>query len=141
MLIAAALPSAAAAANGNGGASYPGDEQLSGGTSAGGGGSSTGQSGGLSAGPQPQHRRAARREPNSGAAQSAPSGPARSATLLPNGKARPPEGAPAAVKRAIRLGNRLQKKPYRFGGGHLTWEDTAYDCSGASSYVLRGSAG
>src|SRR5688572_5002062 len=69
-----------------------------------------------------------------------PSAPG-NATLLPNGKAKAPAGAPAAVKRALRAGNRLQGKPYRFGGGHQRWEDDAYDCSGASSYVLRGIGG
>jgi hypothetical protein len=64
--------------------------------------------------------------------------PAAAAVLLPNGKARAPAGVPAAVRRAIRAGNRLQGKPYRFGGGHARWEDSAYDCSGATSYALRG---
>jgi hypothetical protein len=61
--------------------------------------------------------------------------------LLPNGKAKAPRGAPAAVRRAIRAGNRIQGKPYRYGGGHQRWNDVAYDCSGASSYVLRGIGG
>jgi hypothetical protein len=73
-------------------------------------------------------------------APTAPTAPAQAA-LLPNGKARAPAGAPAAVKRALRAGNRLQGKPYRFGGGHLRWEDDGYDCSGASSYALRGIGG
>jgi cell wall-associated NlpC family hydrolase len=60
------------------------------------------------------------------------------ATLLPNGKARWPKDAPTAVKHAIRAGNLLQGKPYRFGGGHQRWDDDAYDCSGAVSYALRG---
>jgi len=37
----------------------------------------------------------------------------------------------------VRAGNRLQAKPYRFGGGHASFKDTAYDCSGAVSYVLH----
>jgi cell wall-associated NlpC family hydrolase len=60
------------------------------------------------------------------------------AVLLANGKARAPKDAPAAVKKAIRAGNRLQGKPYVFGGGHGRWDDTGYDCSGAVSYALRG---
>jgi hypothetical protein len=60
------------------------------------------------------------------------------AVLLPNGKARAPTNAPVAVKQAIRAGNRLQRKPYRFGGGHQRWEDDAYDCSGSVSYALHG---
>jgi cell wall-associated NlpC family hydrolase len=77
-----------------------------------------------------------------GAGTPAPTTPAptttSTATLLPNGKARWPKDAPVAVKRAIRAGNKLQGKPYRFGGGHQRWEDDAYDCSGAVSYALRG---
>ncbi len=55
---------------------------------------------------------------------------------LVNGKAIAPASAPAAVKRAIRAGNQIRHKPYRLGGGHGKWKDTAYDCSGAASYVL-----
>ena len=46
-------------------------------------------------------------------------------------------GAPARVKRLIRAGNRIAKKPYRYGGGHGRWNDSAYDCSGSVSYVLH----
>jgi cell wall-associated NlpC family hydrolase len=46
--------------------------------------------------------------------------------------------APAAVQAAVRAGNRLRHKPYRFGGGHASFHDSAYDCSGAVSYVLHG---
>ena len=34
--------------------------------------------------------------------------------------------------------NRLRHKPYRYGGGHKSFRDSAYDCSGAVSYVLHG---
>jgi len=57
--------------------------------------------------------------------------------LLRNGVAYAPRNAPAAVKRAIAAGNRLQRKPYKWGGGHRRLDDTGYDCSGAVSYVLR----
>jgi len=57
--------------------------------------------------------------------------------LLKNGLAYAPENAPAAVKRAIEAGNRLQTLPYKWGGGHAVLNDTGYDCSGAVSYVLR----
>ena len=46
-------------------------------------------------------------------------------------------GAPARVQRLIRAGNRIARKPYRYGGGHGTWNDSAYDCSGSVSYVLH----
>ena len=58
------------------------------------------------------------------------------ARLLPDGTAAAPAGAPEAVKRAIWAANRLQDKPYRYGGGHAKVEDTGYDCSGTVSYAL-----
>ena len=42
-------------------------------------------------------------------------------------------GAPAKVKRLIRAGNRIAKKPYRYGGGHGRRNDSGYDCSGGRS--------
>ena len=46
-------------------------------------------------------------------------------------------GAPAAVQRAIAAANAIATKPYRYGGGHASFNDTAYDCSGSVSYVLH----
>jgi hypothetical protein len=40
--------------------------------------------------------------------------------------------------RAISAGNRIAGKPYKFGGGHRSFEDNGYDCSGTVSYVLHG---
>lgn len=57
--------------------------------------------------------------------------------MLRGGLAYAPKGAPEAVKRAIWAGNRLQNKPYKWGGGHAVLDDTGFDCSGAVSYVLR----
>ena len=57
--------------------------------------------------------------------------------LLKNGIAYAPKNAPDAVKRAIAAGNRLQGKPYKWGGGHARFNDSGYDCSGTVSYVLR----
>ena len=57
--------------------------------------------------------------------------------LLKNGVAYAPRNAPLAVKRAIAAGNRLQGKPYKWGGGHARHNDSGYDCSGTVSYVLR----
>jgi cell wall-associated NlpC family hydrolase len=54
------------------------------------------------------------------------------------GVARAPRGAPRAVRRLIRAANRLRHKPYRYGGGHQSFGDSAYDCSGAVSYALHG---
>jgi peptidoglycan hydrolase-like protein with peptidoglycan-binding domain len=47
-------------------------------------------------------------------------------------------GAPSAVFRAIAAANRIAGTPYRFGGGHRSFADSGYDCSGSVSYVLHG---
>ena len=54
------------------------------------------------------------------------------------GLASAPANAPVAVKRAIWAANQLRSKPYRFGGGHRSFSDRAYDCSGTVSYALGG---
>jgi cell wall-associated NlpC family hydrolase len=58
------------------------------------------------------------------------------ATLTPDGLAVAPIDAPPAVQAVITAGNEIARLPYRYGGGHLTYEDTAYDCSGSISYVF-----
>lgn len=60
------------------------------------------------------------------------------ARLAANGLAIAPENAPEAVKRVIAAGNRIAKTPYKWGGGHGSWNDSGYDCSGSVSYALRG---
>jgi cell wall-associated NlpC family hydrolase len=72
--------------------------------------------------------------PNSG-----PTVPGNTARLR-FGVACPPAKAPEAVKRAIWAANQLRGKPYRFGGGHRSFSDNGYDCSGTVSYAL-GAAG
>ena len=57
--------------------------------------------------------------------------------MLKNGIAYAPRNAPPEVKRAIAAGNRLQGKPYKWGGGHARFNDSGYDCSGSVSYILR----
>src|SRR4029434_5565625 len=52
------------------------------------------------------------------------------------GQAAAPMNAPPSVKRAIWAANQLRSKPYRYGGGHNSFNDHAYDCSGTISYVL-----
>ena len=47
-------------------------------------------------------------------------------------------GLPSAVFRAIAAANRIAGLPYRFGGGHRSFSDNGYDCSGSVSYVLHG---
>jgi len=52
------------------------------------------------------------------------------------GKAAAPKNAPVPVKRAIWAANQLRHKRYRYGGGHKSFNDRGYDCSGTISYVL-----
>jgi hypothetical protein len=66
-----------------------------------------------------------------------PIGPGPVARVV-RGVARAPRGAPRAVRRVIRAANRLRHRPYRYGGGHRSFRDSAYDCSGAVSYALHG---
>lgn len=58
--------------------------------------------------------------------------------IFREGLALAPTNAPLSVKRAIWAANQLRTKPYRYGGGHKTFHDTAYDCSGTVSYALAG---
>jgi hypothetical protein len=71
---------------------------------------------------------------------SGPTVPGSTARLRFGGQAAAPEKAPIAVKRAIWAANQLRTKPYRWGGGHKSFIDSAYDCSGTVSFVL-GAAG
>ena len=52
-------------------------------------------------------------------------------------RARRGGGMPSAVRRAIAAANRIANMPYRYGGGHGSFNDSGYDCSGSVSYVLR----
>jgi cell wall-associated NlpC family hydrolase len=58
------------------------------------------------------------------------------ATLTTNLLAIAPIGAPLAVQQVIEAGNEIAKLPYVWGGGHGTYSDTGYDCSGSISYVF-----
>lgn len=60
------------------------------------------------------------------------------AKLVADGTALAPEAAPEQVKKAIWAANRITDKPYVWGGGHGSFEDDGYDCSGAVSYALHG---
>jgi hypothetical protein len=58
--------------------------------------------------------------------------------VLQNGYAIAPPAAPPDVQVAIAAGNRITGMPYVYGAGHTDAEfDTAYDCSGAASFVLK----
>jgi hypothetical protein len=41
------------------------------------------------------------------------------------------------IHRLISAANRIATAPYRFGGGHGTYHDSGYDCSGSVSYALH----
>src|ERR1700712_3494209 len=64
--------------------------------------------------------------------------PTAKARLLDNGMLIPPKGAPARVKAVIAAANKINSKPYIYGGGHARWWDAGYDCSGSVSYALHG---
>lgn len=61
-----------------------------------------------------------------------------SRAVLRGNVAAAPAAAPVEVKRAIWAANQLRSKPYRYGGGHRSFNDSAYDCSGTVSYALGG---
>jgi hypothetical protein len=53
-----------------------------------------------------------------------------------NGTITPPPGIPAVIAKVIAGGNAITDFPYVFGGGHASFVDNAYDCSGSVSYAL-----
>ena len=57
--------------------------------------------------------------------------------VVHQGRALVPASAPTRVKAVIEAGNEIAGLPYRRGGGHARLHDSAYDCSGATSFVLR----
>jgi hypothetical protein len=65
-----------------------------------------------------------------------PTVPGMTAQII-HGLAYAPADAPSQVQAAIWAGDRIRLKPYRVGGGHGKWNDSAYDCSGSVSYVLH----
>jgi len=68
---------------------------------------------------------------------STPMAPPGRAKLRKDGTALPPADAPPAIQAAINAGNAIHTYPYHWGGGHRTFYDSGYDCSGAVSYVLH----
>jgi cell wall-associated NlpC family hydrolase len=63
-------------------------------------------------------------------------GPAGRVTLTKDGLARAPSNAPEAVRMVVAGGNSIADFPYVWGGGHGSFEDSGYDCSGSVSYAL-----
>jgi peptidoglycan hydrolase-like protein with peptidoglycan-binding domain len=47
-------------------------------------------------------------------------------------------GGGGTLRRLVRAANRIAEAPYRFGGGHRTFDDSGYDCSGSISFALHG---
>jgi hypothetical protein len=41
------------------------------------------------------------------------------------------------IHRLVRAANRIATAPYKYGGGHGTYHDSGYDCSGSISYALH----
>ena len=94
--------------------------------------------------------------PSCSAALGTPLVPGTKARILPSGDAAAPAGAPAVVQQMIAAGNRIDRFPYSYAGGHgavaqtmnQTQPDPAafpgaeenggpgYDCSSATDYVL-----
>jgi len=67
-----------------------------------------------------------------------PTVPGELATLLPDGTAAAPAAAPPQVQKAVWAANKIQKHPYRYGGGHAAFVSRGYDCSGTISFALNG---
>ena len=63
---------------------------------------------------------------------------ATTATINSAGHAVTAPGSPVRVQRIVAAANHIATLPYRFGGGHGRFTDTAYDCSGSISFALHG---
>lgn len=57
--------------------------------------------------------------------------------VLRRGVAYAPANAPDRVKNAIWALNTIRNRPYVWGGGHSSFSDSGYDCSGAVSFALH----
>ena len=53
-----------------------------------------------------------------------------------DGTVQAPPGVPAVIARVIAGANAITDFPYVYGGGHASFVDSAYDCSGSVSYAL-----
>ncbi len=58
-------------------------------------------------------------------------------TRLTGAQALAPAAAPPAILAAVTAANELVGLPYKWGGGHGSFEDSGYDCSGSVSKVLN----
>jgi cell wall-associated NlpC family hydrolase len=57
--------------------------------------------------------------------------------VLKRVSSRPGLGSATVLARAIAAADRIARLPYRYGGGHHRFQDSAYDCSGSVSYILH----
>jgi cell wall-associated NlpC family hydrolase len=53
-----------------------------------------------------------------------------------NGALPIPSGVPEVVQKVVAGANAIADFPYVYGGGHASFVDNAYDCSGSVSYAL-----
>jgi cell wall-associated NlpC family hydrolase len=53
-----------------------------------------------------------------------------------NGTIPVPSGVPTTIQQVIAGANEITDLPYVYGGGHASFVDNAYDCSGSVSYAL-----
>lgn len=74
--------------------------------------------------------------PDAGSNHSGPTVPGNRAVLR-HGVAYAPANAPDRVKSAIWAVNSIRFKPYHWGGGHGSFYDSGYDCSGTVSFALH----
>jgi hypothetical protein len=65
-------------------------------------------------------------------------GGATDSAILLTGVALAPPDAPEPVQGAINAANTIVGRPYVWGGGHASFYDNSYDCSGAVSFALFG---
>ena len=64
--------------------------------------------------------------------------PSTTTQINSDGTATAPAAAPAVVQEVVAAANRIIAKPYVYGGGHGSFSDFGYDCSGSVSYALHG---
>jgi cell wall-associated NlpC family hydrolase len=57
-------------------------------------------------------------------------------SIAGSGKIAIPADVPAVIQRVIAGANAIADFPYVYGGGHASFVDDAYDCSGSVSYAL-----
>ena len=69
-------------------------------------------------------------------AEKAAQAAAQPGTIGAAGTVTPPGAGPEVVARVIAGANAIATFPYVYGGGHASFVDNAYDCSGSVSYAL-----